>query len=90
MSEKVEFEPDYAIPPMETLKEILEERRITLSRLSKMTGLDYDEVLLKVMEVKKPIDENIASKLEKALSIPAAFWLNLEKNYQQTLKRFNQ
>jgi hypothetical protein len=34
----MKFEPNYAVPPMETLKEILDEKRITLSRLSKMTG----------------------------------------------------
>lgn len=83
------FEPDYAIPPMETLKEVLEEQMITLSVLSRMTGLDY-EVLLEVLEVRRQIDETIAGKLEEALNIPKTFWLNLEKNYQETLTRLKE
>lgn len=83
------FEPDYAIPPMETLKEVLEDRMVTLSVLSRMTGLDY-EVILEVMEVRRQIDETIAGKLGEALDIPKTFWLNLEKNYQEALIRLKE
>lgn len=83
---KNKFEPDYAIPPMETLKEVLEEQMITLGVLSRMTGIDY-EVILEVMEVRRQIDETIAGKLEEVLGIPKSFWLNLEKNYQEAIDR---
>lgn len=81
-----DFLPDYAIPPSETLKEVLEERQITLRELSKRTKINY-ETLCDVMNTKKMIDENIARNLEKTLSIPASFWLNLEHHYQETLTR---
>lgn len=79
------FKPNYAIPPSETLIEVLANKKITLSRLSKMTGLGY-ETLIGVMESEVLIDELIADKLEEALEIPATFWLNLEVNYRSTLK----
>lgn len=85
----VRYQPNYAIPPRETLMEILEDRKITLSRLSKMTGLDY-EVLIDIMEVKTKVNKEIADKLESALEIPSSFWVNLEENYQATLKRLSE
>lgn len=80
------YEPDYAIPPMETLKEVLSDRKITLSVLSRLSGLDY-YILIDIMEVRTQIDDNIADKLEIALGISSSFWINLECNYQSTLKR---
>ena len=84
--EQNKFEPNEAIPPAETVKELLEVRMMTLEALAKNTELDA-EVLLEVIEVKRPIDETIAAKFEEVFGIPKTFWLNLEKNYQTTLAR---
>lgn len=80
------FESNYAIPPMESIKEVLEDRGITLNVLSELSKIDY-EVLVDIMEVRKSVDEDIAYKLERALDIPSSFWINLERNYQSTLER---
>lgn len=86
LDQNKKFESNFAISPMETLKEVLEERGLTLHALSELSKIDY-EVLVEIMKVRKKVDEDIADKLEKALDIPGSFWLNLERNYQSTLER---
>lgn len=81
-----QFKPGYAIPPMETLKELLEDRELALQQVAESADLPIGK-LKAVMEGETAITEPIANGLEKALGIPANFWLNLEKNYQETLKR---
>lgn len=82
------FEPSIAIPPAETLKEVLEDRGISLQELADMTNISYG-ILKRVIDAKKSIDPFIADALEKALDTPSSFWINLEKNYQKTLKRIS-
>lgn len=86
MTTEYSYNPDWAIPPSETLQEVLEDKNMTLQTLSDQSGVPYQS-LSEVLEVKRPIDESIAEGLEKALQIPASFWLKLEKNYQDTVKR---
>lgn len=82
------FEPAYAIPPKETLLEVLEERGITLTEFAEVSRIDYT-LLEEIVEVKRMISEPVAIKMEEALNIPSSFWLNLETNYQEALKRIS-
>jgi HTH-type transcriptional regulator / antitoxin HigA len=86
VSKKYKFEPNYAVPPAETFIEILEDRKLSLMVFSEMVDVEFEE-LVDIIDAKKPIDERIANEFEKALKVPASFWLNLENNYQATLKR---
>lgn len=82
----LEFKPDYAVRPGETIKETLDAKSQTLSDLAKATGetLDY---LTDVVEARTPITEELAGKFEAFLGVPKQFWLNLQDNYDSTIYR---
>lgn len=69
-----------AIPPGETIAEILTEREITQKELAQRTGV-AEAFLSDVIQGKKSISEDFAMGLEKALGVPKSFWLKLQANY---------
>jgi plasmid maintenance system antidote protein VapI len=81
-----EFKPDYAIPPAETLQEILEDREITLQDVKNTTGIPL-HLLERIMKAEAKIDEFTSEKLGIYLHIPKDFLYRLEVNYQETLAR---
>lgn len=82
------YEPSIAIPPADTLLELLADKNMSLQKLSELSGLEI-EVLQGVINASTSIDNNIAMKLEEVLGVSTRFWLNLEKNYQLSLWRIN-
>jgi len=84
-----EFVPNYAIPPGETLKETLWYQEMSLTELKEETGYSK-EILAGVIAGRVPIDHEMARRFESAFGIPASLWLNLERNYQQDLKRIKE
>lgn len=77
---------NFAIPPAETLQEIMENREITLQNIKDGTGLPL-HLLERIMKAEAQIDEFISEKLGNYLQIQTDFLYKLEENYQQTLKR---
>ena len=77
-------EPDYAVPPGETLAE-------TIAAL----GMDHRELSVRAGLSKKLVDQIIgghaaithktAEKLERVTGVPARMWNNLETNYRKQL-----
>ena len=80
------FEPDYAIPPGETLKETVESIGMTQKELSKRTGLTPQSIN-RIYKGEQPIIYEIANKFEIVTGVPARFWNNLEANYRDNLKK---
>ena len=74
---------DLAIPPGETLSDEIAARGISLTELAARLGRPV-QVVNEIMHGKKEITDQSAIGLEKVLGIPAAFWVNLEQNYQMT------
>ncbi len=75
-----------AIPPGETLQEVLDDRM--LSQKEAATRLNCTpKHLNQVIQGKASITAEFALKLEYVLNIPAQFWLNLESHYRETLSR---
>lgn len=85
---KNEFEPNYAVSPGETLVETLEELKMSYQDLALKSGLAV-EVIEEVAAAETEITPEIAAGLEKALSVSAAYWLRMEKGYQEALVRLN-
>ena len=83
------FKPNYAVPPAEILKETLETLGTTQSELVERMGRPR-QTINEVVSGKLSINADTALQLERALSVPASFWNNLETNYQQTLARLRQ
>jgi len=83
-----EYLPDYAVPPGEVLEYELELRQMTKSELARRTGLTEKHVNAIVKNKGKfSITPETAIKLERALAMPAQYWLNLEAQYQEVRAR---
>jgi len=80
------FEPDYAIPPGETLKEVMESLNMSQKELAVRTGLTVQS-LNRIFKGDQPISYETANKLELATSVPAGMWNNLEAQYREQLAK---
>lgn len=80
------FMPNFAVPPGETLKETIESMGMTQEELAQRTGR-HKEMINEIIKGKAAITPEIAIQLESFLRVPASFWNNLERNYQETLAR---
>ena len=81
-----EHEPDSVSPPGETLQETLDARRMKRKALADRMGVT-ESVVDGIVDRWDPITEDIASKLEAVLEVPAGFWLNRERIYRESLTR---
>jgi len=79
------FNPDYAIPPGETLKETIEFKGMTQRELSKRTGLTVQSIN-RIYNGDQPINYETANKLELVTGVPARFWNNLESKYREQIE----
>ena len=77
---------DVAIPPGETLSDEIASRGMSQTELAARLGRPV-QVVHEIMHGKKAITDHTAISLEKVLRIPAAFWVNLERNYRMTKVR---
>ncbi len=73
-----------AIPPGETIREQLEERGLTQKELARLMGLSEKHVS-RLVNGKVILTPETAALLEKALEVPARFWLALEAGYRADL-----
>jgi len=77
----VPFRTDRLVPPGEVMAEELSARRMTQSELARRMGRPI-QVINAIVTGKKSVTAETALQIEKALDIPAEFWLNLEATYQ--------
>jgi addiction module HigA family antidote len=80
------FDPDWTVPPGETLREALAERKMTQARLAQACGWHRSRVSEMCRGV-APITFDVALRLEAALGISAEFWLCAEAHYRVGLAR---
>lgn len=83
---KYRFQPDYAIPPGETLQEELASRGMTQAELADRTGM-AKKTINEIIKGKAPITPDTALKLENVFGLPAHFWNMLQQNFQETKAR---
>ena len=82
-------QPNYAISPGETLRETLETIGMTQAELADRTG-HSKKTVNEIITGEVAITAEITFQLERALGIPASFWNNLEKIYQETKARLKE
>ncbi|GAA0218164.1 HigA family addiction module antitoxin [Selenomonas dianae] len=80
--------PDIAIPPGDTLLEILEDIGMTQAELAKRMGRPK-KTINEIIKGKSAITPDTAIQLERVLNVPAHFWNNLEMNYRADLARIS-
>lgn len=83
---KNEYQPDYAVVPGDVLAYELELRSMTQRELAKRTGLTPKHIV-SIMKGKSAITSETAIKFERAIGMPADYWLNLEAQYQEIQAR---
>lgn len=83
---KIKYIPPIAIPPGETLLEILAERTMTQVELATRMHRPI-KFVNEIIKGKTAILPETAIQLERVLGVPAKFWNNLESNFQETKAR---
>ncbi len=80
------YQPNYAVPPGDTLRETLDFLGMSQAELAERTGRPK-KTINEIISGKAAITAETALQFERVLGIPASFWSNLERNYQETLAR---
>jgi addiction module HigA family antidote len=80
------YEPDYAVPPGETLQETMGALEMTQRELAQRTGLTV-QTLGRIFRGEQPITYETANRLELATNVPARLWNNLEAQYREQLAK---
>lgn len=86
---RTSFQPNYAVPPGETLRETLEFLGMTQAELAERTGRPK-KTINEIISGKAAMTAETALQFERVLGVPASFWNNLERNYQETLARLRE
>lgn len=86
---KYKFNPDYAIPPGESVREFVRSRNMTDKEFAIRAGLTVQS-LNRIFKGEQPISYETANKLELVTDRPASFWNNLEANYRELLSKFQE
>lgn len=75
--------------PGDTIQETIDEIGMSQAELAERLGRSIPK-LNELIKGKAPITKETATKLEYVLGIPASFWLNLERQYQDELLEIEQ
>ncbi|HUT23085.1 MAG TPA: HigA family addiction module antitoxin [Sumerlaeia bacterium] len=80
------YQPDFAVPPGETLRETIESRGMSQAELARRLGR-YPDNVNEIIQGKKAITAETALRLESVLGVPAHFWMSLQTQYDETVAR---
>jgi addiction module HigA family antidote len=83
------FEPDYAVPPGDTLHEVIASFEMSQKELAKRLALT-EQTLIRIFKGEQPITYETANKLELVTRVPARFWNNLEAEYREQLAKIEE
>ena len=72
--------PFEATHPGELIKDELKDRGMSQKQLSDLTGI-RQTVLSQIVNGRRSLTNDYAAALEKALGIPAYYWMNLQKQF---------
>jgi HTH-type transcriptional regulator/antitoxin HigA len=77
---------DYAVPPGETLRELLDEQGLTQRDLARRADLSPKHVN-RLLQGLVPLSADVAQRLERVTGTPARIWNTLEAQYRSDLQR---
>ncbi|MTK05181.1 HigA family addiction module antitoxin [Micromonospora sp. CP22] len=83
------FRPDYAVPPGETLVEVLTDRGMSQAELARRTGLSTKHINQIVLGT-ATLSAETAVKFELVTGVPAQVWTALEAAYQVAQTRLEE
>lgn len=85
-SENRGWQPDWAVEPGAIVAETLRDRGMSQAELARRTGRPL-KTINEIVKGKTTITADTAVQLESALGVPARFWLNLQRDYDESLAR---
>lgn len=80
---------EFIIHPGETVKEVLEERKMSQEELALRTGYSPKHIS-EVINGKKGISPSFAKCLEYVFGMPAGFWINLQGIYDKEILEYKE
>jgi HTH-type transcriptional regulator / antitoxin HigA len=83
------FTPNYAIPPGDSLVELLEAFGLSQADLAERTGRPK-KTINEIAKGKAAITPETALQLERVLGVPSSYWNALEQNYRAALARIEE
>lgn len=86
MKNKTELKPFFSTHPGELLLDEMKKRKISQIKIATQTGVK-PSFLNEIIKGKRSIHAHFAISLEKALGIPAEYWLRLQMHYDLTTAR---
>ena len=89
IKERYVYEPDYAVPPGETLQETIDSLGMTQRELAARTGLT-PQTVVRIIKGEQPVTYGTANLLELATGVPARLWNNLEAQYRERLAKLEE
>ena len=81
-----QYHPQIAFHPGETLAEKLEELGMGPKEFAIRTGKP-EKTVIAILKGKSSITPEMAVQFEHVLKIPAHFWLNMQRNYDEYIAR---
>ena len=85
----IESKYTIAIPPGATIKEQLDERRMSQKEFAIRMGLS-EKHISRLINGEVQLTADVAVKLEMVLGLPAKFWNKLEANYREKIVKVNE
>lgn len=73
-----------AIPPGETVRELMEDYRIGRQEMAARMGITAEQ-LDRLLSGEAKLTTVLAAGLENVFHVPASFWINLEMQYRRDL-----
>ena len=86
---KHDYDPDYAVPPGETLLETIQHLGLTQKKLALRMGRPI-KTINEIIKGVASITAETSLQLEKVTGIAASFWNNAESNYRERLARIKE
>ncbi len=81
-----QYQPNYAVPPGDVLDYELDIRGMSKKELALRTGITPKHIN-EIIQARASITPDTALKFERAIGMPADYWLNLESQYQEICVR---
>ena len=88
-SDKLGYHPDFAVPPGETLAELLEVKGMAQADLARRMGRPL-KTINEIVQGRAAITPLTALQLEHVLGLPASFWNARERNFREALARLDE
>jgi addiction module HigA family antidote len=89
MNTTIELQKSLLSPPGDTIQETIDEIGMSQAELAERIGRPKEK-LNDIIKGREPISTETAHRLEKALSIPATFWINREAEYRREVYEIEQ